>query len=136
VLRRLRDAEEAAGLVPDSLPVVRALGVGSRGDVLVGTYWWRDGLQQWDRWTVEARLVESVLLPIRASFVTAVDSTWYGVITDSLDLQSVVRFRQPQMAPCIAPARAIQENAEGVQLAGHPSARPQGRPAIRNRTTY
>jgi hypothetical protein len=103
VRRRLRDAEEAASVVPDSLPAVRALGVEARGDVLVGTYWWRDGLQQWDRWTVEARLVESVLLPIRATFVTAVDDTWYGVVADSLDLQSVVRFRQPRMQPCIGP---------------------------------
>jgi hypothetical protein len=111
VRRRLNGAEEAGGLVPDSLPVVRALGIGARGDVLVGTYWWRDGLQQWDRWTAEARLLESVLLPIQASFVTAVEDMWYGVVTDSLDLQSVVRFRQPRIAPCIAPDRAIRNAA-------------------------
>ena len=102
-LEGMDDHQALATLVPDSLPVVASVNLGVRGDVVVGTYWWRGGRQQWDRWSAQQQPVESVLLPVGMGWVTVVDDTWYGALRDSLGLQEVVRFRRPRSAPCIGP---------------------------------
>jgi len=88
---------------PAYLPAVEAIGVASDGIILVKTYWAREGLVRWDRWSADGALIDAVLIPRGVGRVTGAGDRLHGIASDDLGRPFLVTYSIAAETACIGP---------------------------------
>lgn len=103
--RGLPDSTVAAQAeFPEELPAIAEVSIDESGTILVKTYWERDNLTRWDRWTKEGSFITSLLLPRDLRHVTGLGDRIFGVAEDEYEVPFVQVFRVAGRVGCIGPS--------------------------------